>query len=222
MRKIISFMHISLDGFVAGLNGEMDWIKVDEEIFDYVGTRISEGDTALYGRVTYQMMENYWPTAGDKPTATRHDIEHSKWYSKVHKVVLSKTMKAAGLTNTKIISDNLSDRINEIKQSRDGGNKDILLFGSPTATHSLIQLNLIDGYWLFANPIILGRGIPLFVDIKDKIKLKLLTTRQFTCGVTELNYTVDSNNELLIKVLAKAGQYSKHLNNLTGLEPVNS
>ena len=195
MRKIISFMHISLDGFVAGLNGEMDWIKVDEEIFDYVGKRISEGDTALYGRVTYQMMENYWPTAGDKPTATRHDIEHAKWYNNVRKVVLSKTIKdeglpagQAGLSNTKIISDNLSDRINEIKQQ---AGKDILLFGSPTATHSLIQLNLIDGYWLFVNPIILGRGIPLFVDIKDKIKLKLLTTRQFTCGVTELNYTVD-------------------------------
>jgi dihydrofolate reductase len=63
MRKIISFMHISLDGFVAGLNGEMDWIKADEEIFDFVGKRISEGDTALYGRVTYQMMENYWRQA---------------------------------------------------------------------------------------------------------------------------------------------------------------
>jgi dihydrofolate reductase len=196
MRKIISFMHISLDGFVAGLNGEMDWIKVDEEIFDYVGKRISEGDTALYGRVTYQMMENYWPTAADKPTASRHDIEHSKWYSKVHKVVLSKTMnpdsyRDAGVTNIQIISDNVSDRINEIKQSRNGGSKDILLFGSPTATHSLIQLNLIDGYWLFVNPIILGQGIPLFADIKDKIKLKLLSTRQFTSGVTELNYTVD-------------------------------
>ncbi len=134
-------------------------------------------------------MEYYWPTAADKPTATRHDIEHSKWYSKVHKVVLSKTMKEAGLTNTKIISDNLSDRINEIKQQ---AGEDILLFGSPAATHSLIQLNLIDGYWLFVNPIILGQGIPLFVDIKDKIRLKLLpTTRQFNCGVTELNYTVD-------------------------------
>ena len=195
MRKIISFMHISLDGFVSGLNGEMDWIKVDEEIFDYVGKRISEGDTAIYGRVTYQMMENYWPTAGDKPTATKHDIEHSKWYSKVHKVVLSKTMKDVGLPNTKIISNNLSDRINEIKQSLPAsggsGSEDILLFGSPTATHSLMQQNLIDGYWLFVNPIILGQGIPLFVDIKDKIKLKLLTTRQFTCGVTELNYAVD-------------------------------
>jgi dihydrofolate reductase len=192
MRKIISFMHLSLDGFVAGLNGEMDWIKVDEEIFDYVGIRISKGDTALYGRVTYQMMENYWPNAGKKPNATRHEVEHSKWYHTVHKIVLSKTIKDANLPNTTIISDNLSDRINEIKQSPDGGNKDILLFGSPAATHSLMQLNLIDGYWLFLNPIILGRGIPLFANINEKIKLKLVTTRQFACGVTELNYIAGS------------------------------
>jgi dihydrofolate reductase len=189
MRKIISFMHISLDGFVAGPDGELNWVKVDQEIFDYVGKRISQGDTALYGRLTYQMMESYWPTAGNKPSATKHDVEHSKWYSKVHKVVLSKTLEDAGLSNTTIISDNLSDRINEIKQQE--GN-DILLFGSPTATHSLIKQGLIDGYWLFVNPIILGQGIPLFADIKEKIQLKSLpTTRQFSCGVTELNYLVD-------------------------------
>jgi dihydrofolate reductase len=188
MRKIISFMHISLDGFVSGPNGELDWVKVDQEIFEYVGKRISEGDTALYGRVTYQMMENYWPTAADKPNASRHDIEHSRWYKNVHKVVLSKTMKSESLTNTEIISDNLSSRIKTVKQQP--GN-DILLFGSPTATHSLSQLNLIDGYWLFVNPIILGRGVPLFVDIKDKIKLNLLNTRRFASGVTELSYIVD-------------------------------
>lgn len=189
MRKIISFMHISLDGFVAGPNGEMNWIKVDEEIFEHVGKRISEGDTALYGRVTYEMMEGYWPTAGDKPNASKHDIEHSKWYSKVHKLVISKTMEDAALNNTTIISDNIPNRINEIRK---GSGPDILLFGSPSATHSLIQLNLIDGYWLFVNPIILGYGILLFTNIKDKIKLKLLTTHQFTCGVTELSYTVDN------------------------------
>ena len=188
MREIISFMHISLDGFVAGPNGEMDWIKVDDEIFDHVGKRIGEGDTALYGRVTYQMMESYWPTAADKPNASKHDIDHSKWYSKVHKIVLSKTMKDEVLPNTTIISDNLSGRLNEIKQE---AGEDILLFGSPTATHSLMQLNLIDGYWLFVNPIILGQGIPLFADIKEKINLELLTTRQFDYGVTELNYIVD-------------------------------
>src|SRR6187551_2870801 len=125
MRKVISFMHMSLDGFVATPTGELSWAKVDEELFDFVGKRISEGDTALYGRVTYQLMESYWPTAADKPTASKHDIEHSKWYSKAHKVVLSKTMNPDSYreTNTTIISDNLSDRINEIKQS---GDKDIL------------------------------------------------------------------------------------------------
>ena len=179
---------MSLDGFVAGPNKEMNWIKAEQEIFDYVGKRISEGDTALYGRVTYQLMESYWPTAGSKPNASRHDIDHSKWYSKVRKIVLSRTMKDSDLTNTKIISDNLSDRIKEIKQE---GNNDILLFGSPTAAHVLMQQNLIDGYWLFVNPIILGQGIPLFKDIKDKIKLKLLNTHQFVCGVTELNYILD-------------------------------
>ena len=191
MRKIISFMHMSLDGFVAGPKGEMDWIKVDEEIFDFVGMRIAESDTALYGRVTYEMMENYWPTAGDDPSASKHDIEHSKWYKNAHKVVLSKTMRDTGLNQTKIISENLSNEINKIKQSQNARGKEILLFGSPTATHSLIQQNLIDGFWIFVNPIILGQGIPLFTGIKDKIKLELLDTHQFSCGVTEMNYAIN-------------------------------
>src|SRR5689334_7421549 len=138
MRKIISFMHISLDGFVAGPNGEMNWIKVNEEIFDHVGKRVSQTDTALYGRKTYEMMENYWPNAGKEPDASKHDIEHSKWYKSAHKIVLSRTMQGADLPNTTIISDNLADRINEIKQQ---AGSEILVFGSPTATHSLMQQN---------------------------------------------------------------------------------
>lgn len=180
-------MHISLDGFVAGPNGEMNWIKIDPEIFEHVGKRISQTDTALYGRKTYEMMEGYWPTAADKPNATKHDINHSKWYANAHKIVLSKTMKGEELPNTTIIGDNVANRINEIKQKP---GTEILLFGSPTATHALIELGLIDGYWLFVNPIVLGQGIPLFTDIKDKINLSLVTTRPFTSGVTELNYVV--------------------------------
>src|SRR4051812_32952148 len=125
MRKIISSMHISLDGFVAGPNGEMNWIKVDEELFDHVGKRVSESDTALYGRVTYDMMESYWPTAGDEPDASKHDKEHSKWYMNAHKIVLSKTLKGADLPNTTIISDNLADNLNKIKQQP---GSDILIF----------------------------------------------------------------------------------------------
>lgn len=188
MRKIISFMHISLDGFVGGPNGEMDWITINQEIFDHVEKRISLGDTALYGRVTYDMMEAYWPTAADKPNATKHDINHSKWYADVHKVVLSRSMEGVESDKTTIISNNLRDGIREITKNP---GEDILLFGSPSATHALMELDLIDGYWLFVNPVILGKGIPLFKGVQDKTKLKLVSTTQFDCGVTELNYIVE-------------------------------
>jgi len=88
-------MYVSLHGFVAGPKGEIDWINVNEEIFGHVGKRIGKGYTALYGRGTYWMMESYWPTAADKPTASKQDIEHSNWCAKVHKIVVSKTMKGA-------------------------------------------------------------------------------------------------------------------------------
>src|SRR5678809_727030 len=116
MRKLVLFMHTSLDGFVAGPNGEMDWINVDEEIFDYAGKRTNEADTALYGRITYQMMESYWPAAADQPSASKHDIEHSQLYNKVPKVILSHTMEGQNIPHTTIISDNLIENINELKQ----------------------------------------------------------------------------------------------------------
>lgn len=178
-------MHTSLDGFVAGSNGEMDWINVDEEMFDYAGNRTNESDIALYGRVTYQMMNSYWPTAADKPNATKHDIEHSTWYNGVTKVVVSKTLKSADLVNTKIISENLSSEIRKLKS---GTGKDIIMFGSPMLSHLLMEENLIDNYWLFVNPILLGQGIPLFKRINHSRKLRLITSKVFPSGVVCLHY----------------------------------
>jgi dihydrofolate reductase len=185
MGKIVLFMHTTLDGFVAGPNGEMDWINVDDEIFDFAGNNTDNADTALYGRVTYQMMESYWPTAGGQPTATKHDIKHSTWYNSVAKVVLSRSLKGQTLPNTKIISDNLAAEIKKLKQETA---KDILIFGSPGAVHSLLAENLIDDFWLFINPVLLGQGIPLFSDIKDRTKLKLMTSHVFASGVVCLHY----------------------------------
>ncbi len=185
MGNLVLFMHVSLDGFVAGINGEMDWIYADEEIFDYVSERIYATDCALYERKTYQMMEGYWTTAANQPNATKHDIEHSKWYNSVAKVVLSKTLHEASLTNTKIIGDNLKYEIAKLKQSTD---KEILIFGSPTAGHSLMAAELIDSYWLFVNPVMLGEGIPLFKDIKNKTALMLVASHVFPSGVVCLHY----------------------------------
>lgn len=185
MRKLILFMHVSLDGFVAGPNGEMDWIKVDNEIFDFVAERTNEADTALYGRVTYEMMENYWPTAGEKPNASKHDLEHSKWYNQVSKVVLSRTLRDADFSNTKIVSSDISSEINSLKAT---AGKDIIMFGSPSAAHALMQDNLIDDFWLFINPKLLGKGIPLFSGIMDVRNLKLLKSTTFGSGVVCLHY----------------------------------
>ena len=150
MRKLILFMHTTLDGFVAGPNGEMDWIHVDDEIFDYAGNETDKADTALYGRVTYDMMESYWPTAAGQPNASTHDIQHSRWYNSVNKVVLSRSMQSSG--KVKVISDDIESHINALKNEK-GTN--ILIFGSPSAAHALMQRNLIDDYWLFINPVVL-------------------------------------------------------------------
>lgn len=185
MRKLTLFMHASLDGFAAGPRGEMDWIGISEEIFDYVEGRIREADTALYGRVTYQMMEAYWPTAADQPGATRHDIEHSAWYKKVPKVVLSRTLKEAAPL-TRIVSDDAAGEIRRLKQQ---AGKEILIFGSPGAAHSLMAENLIDDHWLFVNPVLLGQGIPVFEGIKGKQALRLVDTKVFSpTGVVCLHY----------------------------------
>jgi dihydrofolate reductase len=178
-------MHTSLDGFVAGPNGEMDWIKFDDELFDFVGTMTNKSDTALYGRVTYEMMQSYWPQAGEQPNASKHDKEHSKWYNNVPKVVLSKTMKETELQNTKVIGDQLSENIDKIKKQE---GKNILIFGSPRASQSLLNHGLIDEFWLFVNPIILGQGMALFKDVTGTTKLKLVESKTFACGVIALHY----------------------------------
>lgn len=178
-------MHASLDGFVGGPKGEMNWITVDDEIFDFVGNMTAQADTALYGRVTYEMMEAYWPTAADQPNATKHDKEHSVWYAKVAKVVLSTTLDGTGLQNTQVISDNLIENITRLKQQP---GKNILIFGSPRASHSLLQLGLIDEYWIFVNPVLIGQGIPLFKNVTYTIRLKLLEGKTFASGVVALHY----------------------------------
>ncbi len=191
MRKIHLLMHTSLDGFVAGPNGEFDWVRVDDELMEIALELTDNADTVLYGRVTFQMMENYWPTAGDKPNASRHDIEHSKWYNSVEKVVLSKTMKKAITKNTRFIGDNILDEINQLKRKP---GKNILIIGSPSFVHLLMKQNLIDDYWLFVNPIVLGKGIPLFSGIKDKFQLKLLRSKEYSIGVIALHYERKSVN----------------------------
>src|SRR5687768_11676427 len=181
MKKLILFMHTSLDGFACGPNGELDWVNIDDEMFEFVENKLSaECDTALYGRHTYELMESYWPTAADQPNATKHDIQHAKWYKNANKIVLSKTMTEKKDDRLTIISDNLTDKI---KKEKEKPGRDIYIFGSPTASHSLMKHDLIDGYWFFINPVLLSEGKPVFQNIQGSNKLKMTSTKIFSSGV---------------------------------------
>lgn len=185
-RKIVLFMHVSLDGYVAGPKGDMEWIHIDDEIFDYAGARTNEGDTALYGRVTYEMMDAYWPEAANQPNASKHEIQHSRWYNRVEKVVLSRSLKGMAKPRTRFVSENL---VSEIQSLKAAPGREILIFGSPGAARSLMAADLIDGYWLFVNPLLLGEGLPLFADLKTRRQpLRLLESKALSSGVVCLHY----------------------------------
>lgn len=178
-------MHVSLDGFVAGPNGEIDWINVEDELFELVGEIVDQADTAVYGRITFQMMEAYWPKAGDKPNASKHDIEHSNWANKAYKIVASHTLTHSDWQNTHFLNNDIPEGIDKYKKT---GSKAMLILGSPSLVHQLAPLGMIDEYWLGLNPMILGRGIPLFKNIESPIPLKLDKAIPLNSGVTMMHY----------------------------------
>lgn len=184
MKKIIICEHISLDGFVSGPNGEMDWINVDDELFEFVSRITQSADTGLYGRITWEMMDAYWPSAGDEPTASRHDKEHAQWYNSVLKVVLSRSKKGSEQEKTMFLSDEVENSLKKLKET---GNKNIVVFGSATAMQPLMKAGLIDECWLFVNPVLLGKGKPLFQNVNPE-KLKFLEAKNFRNGVTGMHY----------------------------------
>jgi len=185
MKKLVAFMHVSLDGFVAGKQGEMDWIHVDDEIFAYVDVLTKEADTALYGRVTYNMMEGYWPIADQQPNATAHDKRHAAWYRSIPKIVVSNTLSSNSEKKLTVIGKDLAKEINQLKQ---GPGSNILIFGRPSTTHALMELDAIDEYWLFLNPVLRGEGIPLFKNIKHQVNLQQISCKVFSSGVNALHY----------------------------------
>lgn len=185
MRKIVLFAHVSLDGYAAGPNGELDWISYDEELQGYAAELVSNVGSPLYGRVTYQMMESYWPTVLTDPSSGKYEIEHAQWLDNVTKIVFSKTLQEVTWKNTILIKDNIAEEITKLKQQP---GKDLVIFGSPGFAQTLMQLDLIDEYKLTVNPVVLGSGIPLFKNIAGGIKLNLTNAQTFKSGVVALFY----------------------------------
>jgi len=176
---------MSLDGFVAGPSGAMDWVTMDEEIFKDAIDLAATTDTALYGRTTYQMMEGYWPTLLTNPNSTTLELHHAKWVEDTQKIVFSTTLEKVNWNNTRLIKENIAEKISKLKQKQ---GKNMMIFGSPKLTHSFIQMNLIDEYRINVSPVILGKGVPLFKNIHHAIDLRLLRTKKFNSGVVGFYY----------------------------------
>ncbi|MBX2907552.1 MAG: dihydrofolate reductase family protein [Taibaiella sp.] len=184
MHKLIVSEHITLDGYVAGPGGSMDWISLDDDMFDYVGAFTGTAETALYGRHTFEMMDAYWPTAGNKPNASKHDKDHSAWYNRVQKLVLSRSLAGTRRAGVSFFAENLEA---EIANALQRGN--VLVFGSPGAVHTLFRHDLVDEMYLFINGVTLGAGIPLFSGIPGTLRWNLVASRHFKNGVQCLHYS---------------------------------
>lgn len=179
MRKIIVSNLVSLDGFFEGVNKEIDWFTVDESFFEYARQLLNDVDTILFGRITYQMMADFWPNAIDEDAVITHKMNH------LPKIVFSKTLKRVEWDNAKLVKGNLAK---EVKSLKEQPGKDIVIFGSGTLVTQLTELSLIDEYRVIINPLLLGKGNPMFKGIEDKIYLKLLKTRTLDTGVVILYY----------------------------------
>jgi dihydrofolate reductase len=187
MRKIVMANWVSMDGFFAGPNGEIDWIVRDPEV-DQAWHEIGDmqADTLLSGRVSYQGFESFWPQVARDPNAPEAMRALADEMNGLTKVVFSKTMKEVTWENSKLLHGNL---IEEVKKLKQGSGASIVIFGSGTLVQQLTNEALIDEYVLTVTPVILGTGKSLFKDV-NKLNLKLLGTRSFNSGNVLLRYAM--------------------------------
>jgi dihydrofolate reductase len=187
LRNLISLMHVSLDGFVAGPNGEIDWAAArgDDELWETLTPILSTVDAAIFGRVTYGLFVNYWPTAATNPSSSRNDVAFAHWIENVAKIVISKSMKKVEWKNTELIAQNIDGEIAK-KKNRTG--KSLLVFGSPSLTAALIDLNLMDEMRMYIHPIFLGKGKPFLESLKARHEVKLMDCKSLRSGVVALRY----------------------------------
>jgi dihydrofolate reductase len=188
MRKIISLIHLSLDGFAAGPNDELDWISYDSELEQDAHSMHDITDAVIWGRRTYEGMAGYWLTVPGNPNSSPAELEHVRFLENSTKIVVSRTLDHldwAGATNTVLIKDNIAEQINAIKQQP---GKDIWFLGSTALAQTFMQLDLIDEYRINVNPVVLGVGKPYFANVTRNFKLKLLASKTFQSGVVALRY----------------------------------
>jgi dihydrofolate reductase len=181
MRKLNVFNLVTLDGYFAGEDGDISWHMVDEEFQELAEAASNSGNTLLFGRKTYQLMESYWPT----PEALKNDPIVANGMNAAQKIVFSRTLEKADWNNTRLVKDNM---LAEVRKMKHQPGKDMTVLGSGSIVSQLAQEGLIDEYQVLVNPVVIGRGRTMFEGIRDKIALKLVKTRTFGNGNVLLTY----------------------------------
>jgi len=179
MKKVILSLATSLDGYIEGPNGEIDWMTFSEETGKALGEFLEEIDTIVYGRVSYEKWGNYSPLEEASP----FEKQFYNTTSKMQKCVFSNSK--IDFEGNPIISSCIPDTINKLKREK---GKNIWLYGGGNLITSFANLNLIDEFRIAVMPIILGAGKPLFAEIQNRIKLQLLKAESSESGIIELNY----------------------------------
>jgi dihydrofolate reductase len=179
MRKLIAAINMTLDGFC-----DHTAMIADEELHQHYNELLSNADTLLYGRITYQLMESSWPSLVKNPSGNKPMDEFAVLIDNISKIVFSHTLKNVEWKNTRLKKEVNKEEISELKQE-EGKN---ILAGSPSLIVALAQLDLIDEYQLCVHPVILGSGLPLFKNVSHKMNLKLLKTKIFGSGAVVLYY----------------------------------
>jgi len=181
MRKIIAAFNMTLDGncdHTAGLP--------DEEIHQHYTELLGQGDAILYGRTTYQLME-FWRTFLENPSEEKSMNDFAIAIDNIPKIVFSHTLNNVEWKSATIANRDLKETVLELKQSRNGGSKDIFV-GSRSLIIQLMKLNLIDEFQLCIYPVVAGKGLPLFENINDRTIFKLVKTKTFNGGAVILYY----------------------------------
>jgi len=184
MRKIILALQVSLDGYMEGPNREIDWHLVDEELHSHCNEELRTMGAFLDGRITYELMAGYWPTADRDPASTPAEAEFAGIWREMPKIVYSKTLERADW-NTTVAREVVVEEVLELK-AQPGGD---LALGGAQLADSFRRLGLIDEYWIYIHPVLLGRGTPLFKPSDSLTALRLAETRTFGNGVVRLRYT---------------------------------
>ncbi len=183
MRKIVWMMSVSVDGYMEGPNREIDWHMVDDELHGHMNAWLAGAGAFLEGRVTYELMENFWPTADQDPAAPPTIVEFARIWREMPKIVYSRTLERVGW-NATVVHQVVPSEVLALK-AQPGGD---LIVGGADLGAEFARHDLIDEYRLYVHPIVIGRGRPMLRPSDAEVLLRLIETNIFGNGVILLRY----------------------------------